>query len=135
MATANRSNICTGSQMNIRIPKPWRSSSHRSQANPELKNKKQTLLVDIQGRKSREVMKTSAGEVLFENGLAVLPNDGRGDEIAAELNEQSIIPDRFGVHKHRPSVNTNTIHRYFFGSHPAMPWAMYDELGRRIKDD
>ena len=26
------------------------------------------------------------------------------------------------------------IHRFAFGSHPAMPWARYDELGRRLPD-
>ena len=25
-------------------------------------------------------------------------------------------------------------HRFFFGGQPAMPWARYDELGRRIKE-
>jgi hypothetical protein len=49
--------------------------------------------------KPRVETKTSAGTVVFENGLAVVPDDMRGKDMAHELMETS--PYQYNYHPHR----------------------------------
>ena len=120
------------------IPKPWRNASHKNPHNPLLnteKVKKQTILYDVQQGPGSKTIDTKAGTVKFVDGIAVLPDDGRGDEIAAEVKEKhSLHPTQYGVVKHREGMKRDSIHNYTFGRHPGVPWGRYDERGRRLPD-
>jgi hypothetical protein len=121
----------------IILKKPYRNRSHKDRANPDIvKAKKQTIVVDALDKSARREVQTEAGTVLFEDGMAVLPADGRGDEVMAELKAKSRDPNAVGGLKNRESMMTHRGHeasQSFFGNHPGVPWAMYDDLGRRIR--
>lgn len=108
---------------NIHIPKPFRTGSSRNPNNPIIKKaKRQTLFSDVNRKTPKEWVKTSAGTVLLERGQAVLPDDSRGDEMAAELKSKALDPRGTAVVRHREGVNMDRTHRYFFGQMPEMPW-------------
>jgi len=74
----------------------------------------------------RAVEKTSAGQVLFERGMAVVPQDARGNEIAAELKEKA----PFDINYH-PGREGGTLKR---GIHQVM-WTMPEGWHDRCKWD
>ena len=109
--------------MPIRIPKPWRNRSHRDPNNPDIKKKRQAVLVDVQSKTARNIVRTTSGDVLFEHGMAVLPDDTRAEDIHAELMQtKALHPGHYALTRHRESVNTDRTHRFFLGSMPEMPW-------------
>ncbi len=87
--------------MNFTTKKPWRSGSHKDPNNKLLteKGNKYGVLLDFdgEGRPTFE-RKTSAGTVVFENGMAVVPDDQRGKDIAAELKQKSRYPEQIQYH-------------------------------------
>jgi hypothetical protein len=114
--------------------KNYTNPSYRSGANPLWGKKKHSLLIDSQGA-SNKTIRTESGTLKFENGVAALPNDERAKDMYDEIQKtEALHPNQYSLVENKPVVNPDTIHRYTFGSHPAMPWATYDELGRRVKD-
>ena len=108
--------------------------SYRSKSNPLWGKKKHSLIVDAQGASNRTIQ-TESGVVRFENGVAALENDDRAKDIYDELKvKEASHPNQYSFIGNKPLVNTDKTHRYYFGSQPGMPWAAYDELGRRLKD-
>ena len=90
---------------------------------------KQHSLINVQGIGNARIQ-TEAGDIQFEDGLAVLPNDGQADEIEAELRAGARHPAQ--VHRvERNYHNDSKIHRYHFGA-PRGGWPEFDEDGRRI---
>lgn len=123
---------------NIHIPKPFKNGSTKDRNNPLLqkeKNPKQAVLYNVQAGAGTTYAKTSQGNVRFDNGHAVLPDDGRAQDIAGEIKEKyGTHPGHFKLVQGREGMQIDTVHNYKFGSHPAMPWARYDEFGRRLPD-
>ena len=112
----------------------WVNESHRNPESKVLNQKKQTIIHDCDAGDGIHVEYTAAGTVVFDQGMAVLPNDGRADDIAAELKSRKTNHrDRYSVVKNRESMKQDNIHAYTFGT-VALPWNKYDELGRKIND-
>jgi hypothetical protein len=89
----------------------------------------QHSLINVQGIGNARIT-TEAGDVQFEDGLAVLPNDGQADEIEAELRANANYPAQ--VHRvERSRYNGSQIHRYYFGP-PVGGWPEFDEDGNRV---
>ena len=109
---------------NVHIQKPFKSGSHRNPHNRELQAKKTTLVLDALDKSPRRDVETSVGTFHFENGLAVLPNDGRGNEVAAELREKSLDPNAVVEVRHRESMLPHRRREASQSFHtvPALPW-------------
>lgn len=100
-----------------------------------LKQKKQALIHDCDAGDGVHVEYTEAGTVVFDHGTAVLPDDTRADDIMAELKSRKTNHrDRYAYIRHRESMRRDPIHNYTFGT-IELPWAKYDEFGKRINDD
>jgi hypothetical protein len=114
----------------------WINESHRSTYNSQFKKKKQTVLNNLMAGDGIKVEHTEAGTVVFDQGMAVLPNDGRADEIHKELESRQTHPGHYAVTKHREGMSRQDV-----DLHPmraltiSLPWNKYDELGRKIEDD
>lgn len=112
------------------------TSLHEKPVNQSLKDRsnrhfkaKQHSLINVQGIGNARI-RTEAGDIQFEDGLAVLPNDGQADEIEAELRANANHPAQ--VHRvERNRHNGSKIHRYHFGP-PRCGWPQFDESGQRI---
>lgn len=114
--------------------KNYVNPSYQKSDHPSFRDKKHTLLIDAQGASNKSI-KTESGTLRFENGVAVLPDDSRAKDIYDEIQKtQARHPQQYALVQDKPTVNVDETHRYTFGSHPAMPWARYDELGRRLPD-
>ena len=114
--------------------KSYVNPSYRRSDHPSFQQKRHTMVVDAQGASNKEV-KTESGTLRFENGVAVLPDDSRARDMVQEMNAtKALHPNQFALIEKKGTVNVDKTHRYYFGSHPGMPWATYDELGRRVKD-
>jgi len=102
------------------------NGSHRNPNNPQItKAKRQTLVMDALDKKRRRVVETEAGEVLFENGLAVLADDTSGRDVADELRARSFDPNAVTCLQHRESALPHRGYessQSFFGGWPEMPW-------------
>jgi len=121
--------------LSVHLPKkPWVSDTVTARGNKTIQQKKQILIVDGNDKEQKRSVKTDAGVVRFEHGTAVLPNDARGRDIADEYYEAKAL-DRGGVAvvRDREGMWRDPIHRDTFSFH-GVPWATYDELGRRISD-
>jgi len=115
--------------------KNYKNPSYRRSDHPSFGEKKHSLIVDAQGASNGEI-RTESGTLRFENGVAVLPDDSRAKDIHDEIQKtHARHPGQYALVQDKPTVNTDTVHRYQFGSHPAMPWAKYDYLGRRVYDE
>lgn len=119
--------------------KEYVNPSYRRSDHPSFRDKKHTIIVDAQGASNKSIP-TESGTLRFENGVAVLPNDERARDIVDELNgtddlnKRALHPNQYALVENKPTVNVDPIHNYTFGSHPSMPWATYDERGRRVED-
>lgn len=83
--------------------------------------KKHSLVIDAQGASNREV-RTESGTLKFENGVAMLPNDSRARDIVDEMNAtEARHPHQYMLSEKRGTVNVDMVHRYHFGSMPAIP--------------
>ena len=86
------------------------------------------VIQNMQSAKPTEVMQTEAGTIVFQNGMAVLPNDSRPDDVRAELSEKhGLHPGHFVLHKGQRNKNRDGIHNYVFGCWPEMPWKRIDD--------
>jgi hypothetical protein len=105
------------------------NQSLKDKNNRHFKDEKHSLL-NVSGIGNARI-KTEAGDIQFEDGLAVLPNDGQADEIEAELRENALHPAQ--VHRVERSKYTHgdKVHNYHFGP-PQCGWPEFDENGRRI---
>jgi len=64
------------------------------------------ILLDRDGEgRGRLERKTSAGTVLFENGMAVVPNDMRGRDMASELRAKARYPEQINYHPDREGMS------------------------------
>jgi hypothetical protein len=117
--------------MRLNWNRPFRNKSHRNKHNPELHKKKQTLLQDLDHGKGIHVENTNAGTVVFEDGLAVLPNDSRGNEMWAELDAKRRHPHQYAYVRDREGMMRDTTHPMRVVN-PGMPWHKYDDLGRKV---
>lgn len=113
----------------------WVNESHRSPNNSEFKKKKQTILNNLNAGDGVKVEHTQAGTVVFDQGMAVLPDDGRADEIHKELESRQVHPHQYAVTKHREGMKRDDV-----DVHPmraltiGLPWNKYDDLGRLIRE-
>ena len=122
--------------MNLHLGKKseYKNPSYRRSDHPSFQQKRHTMVVDAQGASNKEIQ-TESGTLRFENGVAVLPDDSRARDMVQEMNATNALhPNQFALIEKKGTVNVDKTHRYHFGSYPAMPWATYDELGRRVKD-
>ena len=111
---------------------------HKKPVNQSLKDKSNRhfddpkhSLINIQGIGNARIQ-TEAGDIQFEDSLAILPNDGQANEIEAELRANATHPAQ--VHRiERERHNNSKIHRYFFSS-PAKGWPQFDNDGTIIKE-
>lgn len=75
-------------------------------------------------------VKTSKGDLKFNQDGRLVIND---QALAREVQQQ--YPRELAVTRMRYPDQADRGHRYFFGRNPGMPWARYDELGRRLPDE
>lgn len=119
--------------------KNYTNPSYRRPDHPSFQEKRHSMIVDAQGASNKEI-RTESGTLKFENGVAVLANDSRARDIVDELrgstnpSVRALHPNQYSLIENKPTVNTDTIHRMRI-TNPGMPWARYDELGRRILDE
>ena len=108
----------------IHLRKPYRSPSILSRRNKLVKEtKKQAVLVDIQRQADHEVVPTKAGDVTFDHGVAVMPNDERAQDAYDELKESDpLLPDRYAIVRNREGMYRDDLHRTLWGQWPEMPW-------------
>lgn len=112
--------------MHIKIPKKFKNKSHKSPHNKVLDKKHQSVIMDIEAKGHKEVA-TEAGTIVFEQGIAVLDDDSRANEIQAELKEKhQVHPDQYVYVPHREGMKRDRIHNYTFGQWPEMPWKVKD---------
>jgi hypothetical protein len=105
----------------IHLKKPFRSGSHKSHLNPLIKQKKQALVFDLDAPDGK-TLETKAGTVRFEQGMAVVPDDGRAEDIFGEMQQQQKHRDQMALVRHREGMYRDKVHKHFFGSWPEMPW-------------
>ena len=102
------------------------NGSHRNPNNPQItKARRQTFVMDALDKKQRRTVRTEVGEVLFENGLAVLPDDMSGKDVADELKAKSPDPNAVTYLQHRESALPHRGYessQSFFGGWPETPW-------------
>jgi len=73
--------------------------------------------------------------ITFDQGVAVLPDDSRANEMVAELkSRKGNHRDRYAYTPHREGMRRNPIHKNTFATIP-LPFNKYDEFGRKIEDD
>ena len=114
--------------------------SYRKSNHPSFQQKRHNLVIDSQGASNREVH-TESGTIKFEAGVAVLPADSRARDIVDEMNQsadpavKALHPRQYSLVENKPTVRVDTVHRFFFGSHPGLPWLRYDQFGRRIRNE
>ena len=110
---------------NVISPKPFSTGNIRDPLNPVFKPRtKQRILINAQGDFGTKRVETRAGTVVFQDNVAALPNDLRGQEMAAEIVQtHGKHPDHFAVIPNREGPGArDKVHNYFFGSLPQMPW-------------
>jgi len=113
----------------------WVNESHRNPNAKVLKQKKQAILCDLDAGDGIHKEYTEAGMVVFDQGTAVLPNDSRADDIAAELmSRKGNHRDRYALTRDREGFKRNPLHKMQVGS-IGLPWRTYDDLGRIVEDD
>jgi len=94
----------------------WVNESYRNPNSNILNQKKQTIIHDCDAGDGIHVEYTEAGTVVFDHGTAVLPNDMRAQDIAAELKSRKTNHrDRYAVVRDRESMKQDDIHHYTFG--------------------
>ena len=105
--------------------KPFSTGNIRDPKNPVFKPRtKQRILINAQGNFGTRKVETQAGTVVFQDNVAALPNDGRGQEMADEIVQtHGKHPDHFAVIPNREGPGArDRVHNYFWGSWPQMPW-------------
>lgn len=78
----------------------------------------------------------SPKEIMTSKGLLKANEQGRmmikDEALAREIQREH--PTDLAVTRMRVPKPSDAGHRYHFGQLPEMPWAKYDEFGRRIKE-
>lgn len=100
--------------MNLNLKKPWRSGSHKDPNNRLLTDRgsKYSVILDADSEgKNRVVKRTSAGDVLFENGMATVPDDSRGLDIVADLTKEAKWPGQYNFHQHHEGRSMKRDHQ------------------------
>lgn len=112
----------------------WVNESHRDPNASVLQQKKQTIIHDCDATDGVHIEHTEAGTVVFDQGMAVLPNDGRADEIMAELKgRKGNHRSRYAYVKDREGMRRDPLHKMRIQT-VALPWNKYDEFGRKIDE-
>lgn len=94
-------------------------------------HRKYKYLVHDATREHLESVPTSKGDLKFnKDGRLVVHDKALADEIrTSALGKRAVCVSR---------VNGDSAadrgHNYFFGRQPGLPWAKYDEFGRRVYD-
>lgn len=83
-------------------------------------------------REKLESVPTSKGDLKFNNEGRLVVND---PTLASEIRTSTMGRRDVTVTRVRANHPSDQGHRYHFGQFPGLPWAKYDELGRRIPDD
>lgn len=116
-------------------PREWMNPSYKKRSNRILnESPRHAILQDLQAKATRNVIETAAGRIVFENGIAVLPNDTRADDVKAELAEtRGLHPGHYILHKGQRNKFRDGVHHYTFGVWPGAPWHEHDLTGKVIK--
>lgn len=112
------------------VPKaPWKSDSIKDKGNKTVQAPKSIIMSDVNDKSPHRVVETGAGQVVFEHGMAQLPDDARGRDIVDEYREAHAMDAKRGlaIAAGRPTRWRDPVHNYFFGSIPQMPWKQADE--------
>ena len=118
----------------IIVKKDYKNRSWKDKHNPDFEKKKQSVIVnhDDNSQGTRTV-RTSAGDIVFERGMAVLPNDGRAEDVYGELQQHAKHRDQFALVRGREGMKRDNTHPMRVTT-IALPWKEYDERGRVIGD-
>ncbi len=100
----------------------YKNQTYKSKYNKDLDAKKQSVIVNIEQKEKVQTVKTAAGDIVFDQGIAVLPDDTRADDVYGELKQHEQHPDQFALIKHREGFKRDPIHNYTFGQWPEAPW-------------
>ena len=115
--------------------KDYVNPSYRRSDHPSFNDKYHTLIIDAQGA-SNKVIPTESGNLRFENGVAVLPNDERARDIVDELNGtddpniRALHPEQYALVEKKRTVNADPIHNYRFGFSRSIAARWDDIFGR-----
>jgi len=97
-------------------------------------------------RKAWEILQSSRTRFDVDTGKRKLKWGNANAMRINDAGEAKAVEDRYGhKSKHRRTADEVVVmpvddvrveegHRYTFGGHPGVPWAKYDEFGRRIPD-
>jgi len=111
------------------------NESHRDPNAKVLQDKKQSIICDLDAGDGIHTEYTEAGIITFDQGVAVLPDDSRANDMVSELkSRKGNHRDRYAYTPHREGMRRDPTHRYTFTTVP-LPWHKYDEFGRKINDD
>ena len=105
----------------------YKNSTYKSRHNKELDAKKQSVIVNIEQKNKIETVRTQAGDIVFDQGIAVLPDDTRADDVYHELKQHESHPDQFALIQHREGFRRDSLHPMRIVV-PEMPW-------KKVKDD
>lgn len=107
--------------MNLHLKKDYKTGSHRNPNNRLLTDhgSKFGMLLDGTSKGTRVERETAAGTVVFENGMAVVPDDTRGNDMAHELMASD--PYSYRYHPGREGGTLKRDHQVMFRM-PEMPW-------------
>jgi hypothetical protein len=98
-------------------------------------------------QKKTEVLKATRRETFTEvdTGKRKLKFGSTGAMIINDPGEANAVEERYGYNRKGGTGEVTTMavddypvergHKYAFGAHPPMPWAKYDDLGRRLPDE
>jgi len=125
--------------VDLTIPTPnkgkqWVNESHRNPHAKVLKDKKQTIIHDCDAGEGIHVEHTEAGTIVFDQGMAVLPNDSRASDILGELKtRKGNHRDRYAHVPNREGRKHDSIHNYTFGYNRKFSeaWARLLEKGKK----
>ena len=115
--------------------KQWVNESHKNPHANVLKDKKQTIIHDCDAGDGIHVEHTEAGTIVFDQGMAVLPNDSRASDILGELKtRKGNHRDRYAYVPNREGRKRDPIHNYTFAYNnvPKEKWERV--FGKEKKD-
>ena len=114
----------------------WANESHRDPNAKMFKAKTQSVICDMDAGDGMHTEYTEAGTITFDQGVAVLPDDSRGEEMVAELkSRRGNHRDRYAYTPNREGMRRDPVHNYTFGFGSISKERWEKAFGKKEKKD